>query len=56
MYVIITLHARCIEALTRVGEFDKVALQRSIAMFEVRIRGRHDSCQVDDETGFSAIH
>jgi len=38
---------RCIEALTRVGEFDKAALQRSIRMFEVRERGHHGSCQAD---------
>lgn len=27
---------RCIEALTRAGEFDRPLLQRAITMFEVR--------------------
>jgi hypothetical protein len=38
---------RCIEALTRAGEFDKAALQQSITMFEVRQRGHHNSCRAD---------
>jgi hypothetical protein len=38
---------RCIEALTRVGDFDKAALQQSIRMFEVRERADADGGQAN---------
>ena len=43
---------RCIEALTRAGEFDKVALQQSIRMFEVRSRACDDGDQTNIEQDF----
>jgi hypothetical protein len=38
---------RCIEALTRAGEFDKAALQQSIRMFEVRGRANANGGQTN---------
>jgi len=43
---------RCIEALTRAGEFDQVALQRSIRMFEVRESGHYDCRWADTGQDF----